>query len=152
MGAQRYEIYLGVFWYDVLHRQKFEPLRPWSTVSCQHLYSRTQYGGQCAKQIISYFAMHTLTNINIVTSRKSGKISKGKLYDVERVIDRRDGKKTILYLFLFWNLLQLDVKCMACKHWMYLVQLYFWSKERIFTGLDIQHGNRHGKKHYTSFC
>ena len=50
-----------------------------------------------AKPAISYAALHNLCNIDLEKKRKQPRKSKGKFYEAERVIDRRNGRDTVLH-------------------------------------------------------
>ena len=52
---------------------------------------------QGTKPAISYAALYNLCNIHLEMERKQPKKAKAKFYAAERVIERRNGRDTVLH-------------------------------------------------------
>lgn len=57
--------------------------------------SRTTRG---AKPAISYSDLHNLSNIYSEKKRKEAKKATGRLFEAERIIDKRDGRATVCHV------------------------------------------------------
>ena len=84
---------------QIIGRNHNRGARPSAVIlrNIQLLFNMADRATRGAKPAISYASLHNLCNIHFEKKRKQPRKAKGKFYEAVRVIEKRNGRDTVLH-------------------------------------------------------